>query len=85
MEITIEKGIVHIKLNQMPASHNRNSKQSLDSGELSNRREGVSKVQTSLLGEALGNKPSFVSVQGAISIVLNPINPFTPNSPFLSR
>ena len=85
MKVTIKKSIAHIKLNQIPTSHSRNCKQSFDSSEFSNKRKGVSEVQTSLLSETLGNNPNFVSVQGAISIIFNPINPFTSNSPFMSR
>ena len=82
-KIPMKECIVYIKLAKKPAFHNSHCQQALHRHHLGNRAEGLNIIQAIFLGKTLGNQPSFVSFHRAIRLILDPINPVTPNGLFV--
>ena len=70
-KVAMKKGILNVHLVEIPTTNGGNSKKTLKSGELGHGSKSFSIVNTFALGEAFGNKASFVMFNNAIRIILD--------------
>jgi len=79
LQFSIKKSILNIKLGDGPLPHRSNSKESPDSGHVSNRSKSLIIVTTILLLEATRHKASLVALKRAIRSSLDLIDPLASN------
>ena len=75
MQLSIKKSILNIELGDGPLPHRSNSKESPDSGHVSNRSKSLIIVRTMLLLKATRHKASLVALKRAIGSSLDLIDP----------
>lgn len=75
----VKEGILYVKLTKLPASRDRNCKNSTDCGRFNDRTECFLIIDALSLVESLGNKSCFVAIHSAVRKTLDPKNPFTTN------
>src|SRR4051812_42232268 len=76
-QLTIEKGILNIKLGHRPVTNRSNSKKSTHSGHMSNGSKGLIIVTTMLLLKPTSHKTRFIALKRSIKAGLNLIDPLT--------
>ena len=74
LQFSIKKSILNIKLGDGPLLHRSNSKESPDSGHVSNRSKSLIIVTTMLLLETTRHKANLVALKRAIRSSLNLID-----------
>ena len=75
-KITMKECIVDVQLTKRPATRNCKTEDSANRSGPNNRTESLIKIYTSLLMEALCDKPSFVAFNGTICSMFKFENPF---------
>jgi hypothetical protein len=76
-QLTIKKGILHIKLRDGPSSNRSHGKKSATSGHMSNRSKSLIIISTMFLLKTMSNKTSLISLKRTIRAGLNLIYPLT--------
>src|SRR3954463_4000575 len=76
-QLTIEKGILNIKLRHRPVTNRSNSKKSTHSGHMSDRSKGLIIVTTMRLLKTTSHKTRFIALKRSIRASLNLIDPLT--------
>jgi len=79
MQLSIKKSILNIELGDRPLPHRSNSKESPNSGHVSNRSKSLIIVTTMLLLKATRHKASLVALKRAIRSSLDLIDPLASN------
>jgi hypothetical protein len=77
MQLTIKKGILHIKLRDGPSPNRSHAKKSVNSVHMSNRSKSLIIISTMLLLKITSNKTSHISHKRTIRVSLNLIYPLT--------
>ena len=85
MEITVEKGILYIKLVNPPMEWESNNKHYFDGRFLHKRVESLKVIETMSVSKFFGNKASLVAINGSIEFVFKFINPFSINNISIRR
>ena len=81
-KMPIEKGIIHIKLENSPPTIECNVKHNTDDDEIYHGTEHLVKVNARLLVKAFSNKVSFTSCNRAVKILFNMKHPFVAHDIF---
>jgi hypothetical protein len=76
-QLTIKKGILHIKLRDKPLPNRSHSKKSVNSGHMSNRSKSLIIIPVLLLLKTMSNKTSLIALKRTIRASLILIDPFT--------
>jgi hypothetical protein len=76
-QLTITKGILHIKLRYGPLSDRSHNKKSVNSGHMSNMSKSFIIITTLLLLKTTSNKTSLIALKRIIKASLSPIDPLT--------
>src|SRR3954464_4385160 len=76
-QLTIEKGVLNIKLGHRPVTNRSNNKKSTHSGHMSHRSKGLIIVTTMLLLKTTSHKTRFIALKRSIRAGLNLIDPLT--------
>jgi hypothetical protein len=76
-QLSIEEGVLNIKLRYRPVSNRSDSKKSAHSGHMSHRGKSLIIVTAVLLLKAMSNKTRFVALKRSIRAGLNFIDPLT--------
>jgi hypothetical protein len=76
-QLTIKKGILHIKLRDGPAPNRSHDKKSANSGHMSNRSKSLIIISTMLLLKTMSNKTGLIPLKRTIKASLNLIYPLT--------
>jgi hypothetical protein len=74
-QLTIEKGVLNVKLRHRPMTNRSDSKESADSGHVGHRSECLIIIAAMLLLKTTSHKTSFVALKGTIRASLNLIDP----------
>ena len=77
-EIPMKKRVLNVHLVEISTTNGGKSKKASKSGELGHMSKSFSIVNTFTLGEAFGNKASFVTFNSAIRIILDLVDPWHP-------
>jgi hypothetical protein len=77
MQLTIKKGILHIKLRDGPSPNRSHDKKTVNSSHMSNRSKSLIIISTMLLLKTTSNKTSLISLKRTIRASLNLIYPLT--------
>jgi hypothetical protein len=77
MQLTINKGILDIKLRDGPLSNRSHFKKSVNSGHMSNRSKSLIIITTVLLLKTTGNKASLIALKRIVRVSLNLIDTLT--------
>jgi hypothetical protein len=77
MQLTIKKGILHIKLRDGPAPNRSHDKKSANSDHMSNMSKSLIIISTMLLLKITSNKTSLIPLKRTIRASLNIIYPLT--------
>jgi hypothetical protein len=76
-QLTIKKGILHIKLRHEPLLSRSHNKKSANSGHMSNWSKSLIIISTMLLLKTTSNKMSLIALKRTIRASLNLIDPLT--------
>jgi hypothetical protein len=76
-QLTIKKGILHIKLRDEPLPNKSHSKKSANSCHMSNMSKNLIIIMTLLLLKTMNNKTSHIALKRIIRVSLNLIDPLT--------
>jgi hypothetical protein len=76
-QLTIKKGILHIKLRDGPSPNRSHGKKSANSSHMSNRSKSLIIISIMLLLKTTSNKTSLISLKRTIRVSLNLIYPLT--------
>jgi hypothetical protein len=76
-QLTIKKGILHIKLRDGPSPNRSHGKKSANNSHMSNRSKSLIIISTVLLLKTTSNKTSLISLKRTIRASLNLIYPLT--------
>jgi hypothetical protein len=77
MQLTITKGILHIKLRDGPLPNRSHGKKSVNSGHMSNMSKSLIIITTLLLLKTMSNETSLIALTRTIRASLNLIDPLT--------
>jgi hypothetical protein len=75
MQLTIEKGVLNIKLRHRPVTNRGHDKKSAHSGHMSHRYKSLIIITILLLLEATSHKTRFVALRRSIEAILNLVDP----------
>jgi hypothetical protein len=81
--LTIEKGVLNIKLRHRPVANKGDSKKSTHSGHMSHRSKSLIIVTALLLLKATSHKTRFIVLKRSIKASLNFIDPDTSSPTYL--
>jgi hypothetical protein len=76
-QLTIKKGILHIKLRDGPVPNRSHDKKSMNSGHMSNRSKSLIIISIMLLLKITSNKTGLIPLKRTIKASLNLIYPLT--------
>jgi hypothetical protein len=77
MQLTIEKGVLNIKLRHRPVANRGDSKKIAHSGHMSHRSKSLIIVTTLLLLKTMSHKTRFIALKRSIRASLNFVYPLT--------
>ena len=78
IQVTMEEGIIHIHLIKFPPFHSSQGQNNPYWNRFCHRIESVCVIKTFPLIIPLCNQSCFISLNRAIRVIFDPINPFTP-------
>jgi hypothetical protein len=76
-QLTIKKGVFHVKLRDGPLSNKSHNKKSVNSGHMSNWSKSLIIITTLLLLKTTSNKASLIALKRTIRAGLNLVDPLT--------
>jgi hypothetical protein len=80
-QLTIKKGILHIKLRDGPLPNRSHDKKSANIGHMSNRGKSLIIITTLLLLKTMSNETSLIALKRTIIVSLNFLDPLTSDRP----